>query len=87
MTLLLRYAHLYSFFSFYCYQISEIAFGKSHRNLTCHSHVDPEADFYNFGVLLLEIIYEKLPYCAEHGHITDWVSLKEKLDVIYEVIK
>jgi len=60
----------------------------SHRNLTCHPYIDPETDVYNFGVLLLKIISRKLPYFEEHVHINpDWVSLKEELDAICQVIK
>lgn len=34
---------------------------------------DPQGNVYAFGVLLLEIISGRHPYCKEKGSLVDWV--------------
>ncbi|KAG2410769.1 LRR receptor-like serine/threonine-protein [Vigna angularis] len=35
-------------------------------------HVDPKGNIYAFGVLLLEIISGRPPYCKDKGYLVDW---------------
>lgn len=38
-------------------------------------HLDVQGNIYAFGVLLLEIISGRPPYCKDKGSIVDWVSI------------
>jgi len=35
---------------------------------------DIQANTFAFGVILLEIISGRLPYCKDKGYLVDWVS-------------
>jgi len=37
-------------------------------------HADIQGNTYAFGVILLEIISGRLPYCKDKGYLVDWVS-------------
>ena len=37
-------------------------------------HVDVQGNTFAFGVILLEIISGRLPYCKDKGYLVDWVS-------------
>lgn len=39
-------------------------------------HLDIQGNVYAFGVLLLEIISGRPPYCKEKGCLVDWVRMK-----------
>lgn len=40
-------------------------------------HLDVQGNIYAFGVLLLEIISGRPPYCKDKGCLVDWVSTRE----------
>jgi hypothetical protein len=39
-------------------------------------HADVQGNTFAFGVILLEIISGRLPYCKDKGYLVDWVSKK-----------
>lgn len=39
-------------------------------------HLDVQGNIYAFGVLLLEIISGRPPYCKDKGCLVDWVSTR-----------
>ena len=44
-------------------------------------HLDTEGNIFAFGVLLLELISGRPPYCKDKGYLVDWVRLFLKFDV------
>lgn len=38
-------------------------------------YIDVQGNIYAFGVLLLEIISGRPPYCKDKGSLVDWVTL------------
>lgn len=38
-------------------------------------HLDVQGNIYAFGVLLLEIVSGRPPYCKDNGSIVDWVRI------------
>jgi len=45
------------------------------------SEDDLQANLYDFGKLLLEIISGKLPYSEKNGDLLDWVSLRHTSEI------
>jgi len=44
-------------------------------------HLDTKGNTFAFGVLLLEIISGRPPYCKDKGYLVDWVRNFPKFDV------
>jgi hypothetical protein len=45
---------------------------------------DIQANTFAFGVILLEIISGRLPYCKDKGYLVDWVS--QSIYVLHQLI-
>lgn len=45
-------------------------------------HLDTQGNIYAFGILLLEIISGRSPYCKEKGYLVDWVRNFIKFQLI-----
>jgi len=44
-------------------------------------HLDTKGNIFAFGVLLLELISGRPPYCKDKGYLVDWVRNFPKFDV------
>nr|CAB3488724.1 unnamed protein product [Digitaria exilis] len=44
-------------------------------------HADIQGNTYAFGVILLEIISGRLPYCKDKGFLVDWPPLAKNMDL------
>jgi hypothetical protein len=48
------------------------------RDSSEDKHADVQGNTFAFGVILLEIISGRLPYCKDKGYLVDWVSPQDQ---------